>query len=279
MGKKKAVSKNNPDALKEAGNKAFQLGSFEEAIKLYTQAIEVQDNHIYYANRANAYLEIDEFQKCIDDCEMAIKLDPKYVKSYVRKGNALLNTVKVQQAIECFKMAVELEPDNQDYAKLLEEAYHELKEDSKIPDDNPVKQKFDHLFDDLRQKGCKFEKLKVRYYTQDFRGVHAAAPIKNGETVCFMPKETMITSEVAIKQDYIKDKYDQLLKEFGEGSINQVTLSIYVCVEKKNPNNTFKNFFGVLPQNYDDFPIMFSEETLQLVVGTNLSSKTKSRKD
>jgi hypothetical protein len=36
MGKKKTVSKTNPDALKEAGNKAFGLGSFEEAIKFYT---------------------------------------------------------------------------------------------------------------------------------------------------------------------------------------------------------------------------------------------------
>ena len=36
MGKKKTVSKTNPDALKEQGNKAFALGSFEEAVKLYT---------------------------------------------------------------------------------------------------------------------------------------------------------------------------------------------------------------------------------------------------
>ena len=58
MGKKK-VSKQNPDALKEAGNKAFGLGSFEEAIKFYTQAIELApEGHIYWANRANAYLEL-----------------------------------------------------------------------------------------------------------------------------------------------------------------------------------------------------------------------------
>lgn len=61
MGKKKTVSKTNPDALKEAGNKAFGLGSFEEAIKFYSQAIELQENHVFYSNRANAYLQLDQF--------------------------------------------------------------------------------------------------------------------------------------------------------------------------------------------------------------------------
>lgn len=32
MGKKKVLNKNNPEALKEAGNKAFQGKNFQEAI-------------------------------------------------------------------------------------------------------------------------------------------------------------------------------------------------------------------------------------------------------
>ena len=42
MGKKKAKSGgNNPDAIKELGNKAFTLGKYDEAIQHYTQAIEM----------------------------------------------------------------------------------------------------------------------------------------------------------------------------------------------------------------------------------------------
>jgi len=33
MGKKKSVNKNDPNSLKEAGNKAFATGNFEEAVK------------------------------------------------------------------------------------------------------------------------------------------------------------------------------------------------------------------------------------------------------
>ena len=41
MPKKKTVNKNNPETLKEAGNKAFMVGNFEEAEKQYTAAIEL----------------------------------------------------------------------------------------------------------------------------------------------------------------------------------------------------------------------------------------------
>ena len=34
-----------------------------------------EDNAVYYANRANAYLESGMDQKCIDDCKNAIEID------------------------------------------------------------------------------------------------------------------------------------------------------------------------------------------------------------
>lgn len=68
MPKKKVINKNNPEALKEAGNKAFAARNFSEAIKQYTMAIEItleQPNHVYFANRANCYLELNQFEECI----------------------------------------------------------------------------------------------------------------------------------------------------------------------------------------------------------------------
>jgi tetratricopeptide (TPR) repeat protein len=63
MGKKKGKNQEdlkNPEALKDLGNKSFALRHFDEAIKQYTSAIELSEkspNHIYFANRANGYLE------------------------------------------------------------------------------------------------------------------------------------------------------------------------------------------------------------------------------
>ena len=75
MPKKKKASKANPDAFKEAGNKAFVAKDFEEAIRQYTTAIEMtleQPNHVYFANRANAQLELGNYDECIADCNQAI---------------------------------------------------------------------------------------------------------------------------------------------------------------------------------------------------------------
>lgn len=103
MPKKKTINKNNPEALKEAGNKAFAAGNFNDAIKQYSMAIEItleQPNHVFYANRANCYLELGEFEECIEDCNTAITINPTYSKSYFRKARALVNTQKLEEALE-----------------------------------------------------------------------------------------------------------------------------------------------------------------------------------
>jgi tetratricopeptide (TPR) repeat protein len=78
--------------LKEAGNKAFANKNFQEAIKQYTLAIEVtleKPNHVYFSNRANAYLEMGNYEECIGDCNYALHIEPNFAKAYFRKAKAL----------------------------------------------------------------------------------------------------------------------------------------------------------------------------------------------
>ena len=92
MGKKKPkATTQNPEAIKELGNKAFLAKNYQQAIEHYTKAIELTQenpNHVYFANRGNTKLEMKNFKGCIEDCDAAIKIDPTYVKSYLRKGRA-----------------------------------------------------------------------------------------------------------------------------------------------------------------------------------------------
>lgn len=99
--RKKEVNKNDPEAIKEAGNKAFMAKNFDEAIKCYTVAIEItleEPNHIYYANRANAHLELQNYEECIKDCDSAIDIEPSYTKSYYRKAKALYCSQKLDES-------------------------------------------------------------------------------------------------------------------------------------------------------------------------------------
>jgi len=40
----------------------------------------------------------------------------------------------------------------------------------------------------MKDGGSQFDKMKIRYYTADYRGVHAARDIKKGETILYVPK-------------------------------------------------------------------------------------------
>ena len=56
------------------------------------------------ANRGNAKLEMSDFDGCIEDCDAAIKIDPKYVKSYFRKSKALHFLTRIDEAMEVVKV-------------------------------------------------------------------------------------------------------------------------------------------------------------------------------
>jgi hypothetical protein len=85
--------------------------------------------------------------------------------------------------------ALEIEPENEDCKKLFEETKTEYEEDNSIAVDHPERARFEKLLVWLKEGGSVFDKLKIRYYTADYRGVHAARDIKKGETILLIPKE------------------------------------------------------------------------------------------
>ncbi len=55
------------------------------------------------------------------------------------------------------------------------------------------------MFTWMKSEGANFDKLKMRYYAPDYRGVHAARKIKKGETILYVPKNEIITLEMAME--------------------------------------------------------------------------------
>jgi hypothetical protein len=58
------------------------------------------------------------------------------------------------------------------------------------------------MFSWLEQGGAEFSKIKVRYYTEDFRGVHAKQNIKNGDTLLFVPDKKLMLKSMIVASKY-----------------------------------------------------------------------------
>lgn len=69
------------NALKEKGNEALKLEKYDEAIKFYTQAINLDSiNHVLYSNRSAAYCKCGKFQDALADAERTVSLKPDWAK-------------------------------------------------------------------------------------------------------------------------------------------------------------------------------------------------------
>ena len=60
---------------------------YEGAIEAYTQSIKLRPDYRSYANRASAYIEIDEEEKAFNDLEEALKLKPDDFVALFHRGS------------------------------------------------------------------------------------------------------------------------------------------------------------------------------------------------
>ena len=72
---------------------------------------------VYYSNRAACLLHECRYDDAIKDCEIAILLNPKYTKAYIRRMTAYENTEQTEEALRDAKTAQSIEPNNKDVQK------------------------------------------------------------------------------------------------------------------------------------------------------------------
>lgn len=75
-------------ALKTAGNKAYQKRNFQQAIEYYTKAIAANPMAVFYSNRAACYSNLGQPEKVVPDCDKALSLERSYVKALNRRAVA-----------------------------------------------------------------------------------------------------------------------------------------------------------------------------------------------
>eukprot|EP00960_Hanusia_phi_P018395 542297-Hanusia_phi.AAC.3 len=78
-------------SLKEDGNKYFAAYDYDNAVAMYTEAIETapdgeKEKAVFYNNRATCYFKMGNHEQVIKDCSSALKIDPEYSKCLLRRA-------------------------------------------------------------------------------------------------------------------------------------------------------------------------------------------------
>lgn len=100
------------DKWKEKGNEYFKRGDWDRAYKCYTKSLGEKVTSVAYANRAMVLLKLKKYESAERDCDEALKLDPDYVKAYLRRGSSRKEQKKYLDAIEDFEYALRFEHRN-----------------------------------------------------------------------------------------------------------------------------------------------------------------------
>jgi tetratricopeptide (TPR) repeat protein len=101
--------------LKKQGNDELIAGHYLKAVKLYSEALEyTPTNAILLANRAQAYIKVENYGLAIIDATAAIKHDPSYAKGYYRRASAYFALNKYKLARKDFRKVCQLKPKDRD---------------------------------------------------------------------------------------------------------------------------------------------------------------------
>jgi len=116
------ADKAQAERLKNEGNLMMQEQKYTEAVLKYSEAIKLFRHAPFFCNRAAAYGKLDQHDLTIQDCRIALALDPQYAKAYARMGLALSTQERYQEAVDAYRTALELDPTNDSYKNNLDVA-------------------------------------------------------------------------------------------------------------------------------------------------------------
>ena len=107
--------------LKLDGNEKLMKGKYNEAVKLYSQGIDIcQENAALFANRGWAYYKLNRNLEAEIDYSRALALDPIYIKVIKRRAKVRLDLNKLASARKDLNRILQLEPKDKEAKQMLE---------------------------------------------------------------------------------------------------------------------------------------------------------------
>jgi len=101
------------EEAKQRGNDFFRAKEWGEAVQEYEEAVKRAPKNAAIRNNLSAALcKIMDFSGAQRQAEVALDIDPKYVKAWARKGDIEMVMKEHHKALESYKKGMELDPEN-----------------------------------------------------------------------------------------------------------------------------------------------------------------------
>lgn len=94
----------------ELGNVRYDQGDTAGALANYSAALAVEDYIDAWANRADTWWQFSMGQRCSDDADNALRIDPQYAFANEIKGRCLIELDRAEEALTYFDTAIALSP-------------------------------------------------------------------------------------------------------------------------------------------------------------------------
>merc|ERR1712070_1003512 len=101
------------EEAKQRGNDRFRAKEWAEAVKEYEEAVKRAPKNAAIRNNLSAALcKIMDFNGAKREIEVAVELDPKYVKAWARKGDIEFVMKEFHKSMDSYKNGLAIDPEN-----------------------------------------------------------------------------------------------------------------------------------------------------------------------
>lgn len=237
-------------------DKLSNLRNYDIAISYYTKNINNNKHDpTFLVKRAICYLAKGFFTLALKDALQSISIDKNFEKGYYIAALSYLEMYDIEMAEKFSKNK------NKRLKALIEKSKKELAIKS-----NKFKSylKYTNFLKELYKFDSFFPKLEIHFYTDDYRGVIAKSFIQKEEIIMTIPHRCLISLETALETNYGKEIGKIMYTELN--SPKHCLLSAFMLYELKNPK--YKYYFDLLPHDYSNFPIFYTEQELEYLKGS-----------